>query len=297
MTEIEEILRVENLRKVYGKKIAIDTISFSINRGEIVGLIGPNGAGKSTIMKSLVGIIPIYEGTIRTFPKTSGVFYGAVIEEPGFYEEESGRYNLEYLSRGSRVCDFEVMDKYVKLLDMEHAMDQKVKGYSLGMKQRLGIIQALMNHQEFLILDEPTNGLDPVGVSELRALIHTLAKEGITILISSHILKEIEAICDRFIMIQNGQIVDSFSRQEIGEAILKIKVKKNEIYDQSISMDYICTEEEESIDFKYFLLEKVKEEEIPKLIQTLVERNIGIYSVEYHTSLEKRFMKNVEEGV
>lgn len=291
------ILEVENLRKVYGSKVAVDDVSFSIKKGEVVGLIGPNGAGKSTIMKALVGMIPVYEGAIRTHSQKEGIFYGAVIEEPGFYLNHTGQYNLEYLSRATGNYSKEEIMRYVKLLDMEQAMKQKVRGYSLGMKQRLGIIQALINNQEFLILDEPTNGLDPIGISDLRKLIRVLAEEGITILISSHILREIEDICDRFIMINNGKIIDTFSRSEMNILQWEIQVERltyedyeelKELFDPPCVLEY-------HPEISTLRIDNLQREYIPSLVRNLTERDVDIFSITQTESLEQRFMQNVEE--
>lgn len=202
---MKKILELKNISKEYKDYKALDNVSFSLNEGEIVGLIGPNGAGKTTLMRIIVGLTKQYDGEIDLIDNTS---IGCVIETPSFYPYMTGYENLRYLAELNDVSAEKVMET-IELLGLKEALNKKVKGYSLGMRQRLGIAAALLREPKLLILDEPTNGLDPTGIHELRTYIKDIAaKKGITVLISSHILSELEKICDKAIIIKHGKIID-----------------------------------------------------------------------------------------
>lgn len=202
---MKKILELKNISKEYNDYKALDNVSFSLNEGEIVGLIGPNGAGKTTLMRIIVGLTKQYDGEIDLIDNTS---IGCVIETPSFYPYMTGYENLRYLAELNDVSAEKVMET-IELLGLKEALNKKVKGYSLGMRQRLGIAAALLREPKLLILDEPTNGLDPTGIHELRTYIKDIAaKKGITVLISSHILSELEKICDKAIIIKHGKIID-----------------------------------------------------------------------------------------
>lgn len=207
------ILQVKNLSKTFGKHIVVDDVSFDIQEGEIFGFLGPNGAGKSTTIKMICGLIKPTKGdifinsfNIKDNKKEALKSVGAIIETPGLYTYMTGRQNLMQLARLYKV-DKALITEIIKLTGLESRIDDLVKKYSLGMKQRLGLGLALLSNPKLLILDEPTNGLDPNGIIEFRQLIKNLSsKYGTTILISSHILSEIQKICDRVAFINNGKI-------------------------------------------------------------------------------------------
>ena len=202
---MRKILELKNISKEYKNYKALDNVSFSLNEGEIVGLIGPNGAGKTTFMRIIVGLIKRYDGEVNLFGNTS---IGCVIETPAFYPYMTGYENLKYIAELNDVSTEKVMET-IELLGLKEALNKKVKEYSLGMRQRLGIAAALLREPKLLILDEPTNGLDPTGIHELREYIKDIAvKKGITVLISSHILSELEKLCDRAIIIKHGKAID-----------------------------------------------------------------------------------------
>lgn len=210
-------LEVNQLTKYYGKHQALSNVSFQIAPGEIVGLVGPNGAGKTTLMSVVVGLLKQYEGVVHINGKniqkpnrTGSKLVGCVIENPGFYPDLSGYDNLVYFSKVFGQVEKKEIHDVIERLSLQHAIHKKAKQYSLGMKQRLGIAQALLGEPELLILDEPTNGLDPNVIPEIRDTIRYYAKEkGISTLISSHILTEIEAMCDNALILKNGQLIDT----------------------------------------------------------------------------------------
>ena len=217
------VLEVKNLTKKFGKRVILDQVSVTLEEGEVVGLVGPNGAGKSTFIKSILGLYNIDEGDVKicgfdVYKQHRDALskVGCIVENPDMYQNVSGRKNLKICALMNDLPKNTDIDSVVHLVRMESRIDDKVKTYSLGMKQRLGLASALLNHPKLLILDEPINGLDPQGIMELRQIVRNLSKKDkMTVLISSHILAEIEQMCDRIIMIDQGKIVDSFTMDEI----------------------------------------------------------------------------------
>lgn len=217
------VLEVKNLTKRFGKRVILDQVSVTLEEGEVVGLVGPNGAGKSTFIKSILGLYNIDEGDVKicgfdVYKQHRDALskVGCIVENPDMYQNISGRKNLKICALMNDLPKNTDIDSVVHLVRMESRIDDKVKTYSLGMKQRLGLASALLNHPKLLILDEPINGLDPQGIMELRQIVRDLSKKDkMTVLISSHILAEIEQMCDRIIMIDQGKIVDSFTMDEI----------------------------------------------------------------------------------
>lgn len=219
------ILQTNHLSKVIGGKELIRDVNLHLKKGEIYGFLGPNGAGKTTVMKMITNLWKPTEGAIEIFgetltPKSYGVLkrMGSMIEYPIFYEHMTGRENLKlhcdymgYYSQGS-------IENALDMLDMTMAADKPVKTYSLGMKERLGIARAILCKPELLVLDEPTNGLDPAGMKQIRELLKMLCAEyGITIMVSSHILPEIESIADTVGIIHHGRMMKEISMEEIEE--------------------------------------------------------------------------------
>ncbi|WP_281975195.1 ABC transporter ATP-binding protein [Halobacillus litoralis] len=210
-------IMVNKVTKIYQKECALKDIDFQLNRGEIVGLVGPNGAGKTTLMKILAGVIVRYDGQsiLPTSEKT-----GSLIEKPKYFPNRSGRYNLDYF-RALYGTKKETVEEIINSLDLRSYLKKKVKQYSLGMKQRLGIALALVAEPAYLILDEPTNGMDPDGIRSILAYLKKLAKERkIGVLISSHILKDIEAISDRVYVIKNGRMISEYAPSTAKEQLI-----------------------------------------------------------------------------
>ncbi|MDE6844890.1 MAG: ABC transporter ATP-binding protein [Lachnospiraceae bacterium] len=201
---MKSVLRVNNVSKKEKDFQILNEVSFELGSGEIVGLIGPNGAGKTSIMKILVGLTRNYTGEVDL----SGVRdIGCMIETPNFYPYNTGYQNLMYFA-GLNGVGKKKVEELLELLGLMSAANKNVKTYSLGMRQRLGIAQALLKDPDVLVLDEPTNGLDPEGIYEVREYIRKIANEkNITVLISSHLLGELEKMCDRAIIIKKGEII------------------------------------------------------------------------------------------
>lgn len=219
----KNILLVENVTKVINKKSIVKDISFSINEGEILGFLGPNGAGKSTTLRMIVGLSKPTSGKIEICGHSITENYikamsniGSIIEGPDLYNYMSGMDNMKMLaSMNKGVGEKDIYD-IVELVGLKNRINDKVNTYSLGMKQRLGLAQALINNPKLLILDEPTNGLDPAGINEFRNIVKTLAKEkNISVLVSSHLMSEIEIICDKVSIIKNGAILKNGNVKEL----------------------------------------------------------------------------------
>ncbi len=210
-----EVLRVEGLTKAYGRKRALDEVSFSVSRGDVYGFLGPNGAGKTTTIRIVTGLIRATEGTVHLFgevkrgPALAAMArIGAMVEIPRFYPHLTGHGNLRVLGMLSGVEDRSALDGALDTVGLAEAADDPVRTYSQGMRQRLGIAQALLADPELVLLDEPTNGLDPSGVHEIRRLIADLAAErGTTFLISSHQLTEIEQLANRVAILRKGRVL------------------------------------------------------------------------------------------
>jgi ABC-2 type transport system ATP-binding protein len=208
-------LSVRGLRKKIGKKDIIKDVNFELKKGEVFGFLGPNGAGKTTTIRMLVGLIKPTSGTIEIcgynvdhqFSKAMS-YLGCIVENPEMYSYLTGWENLEHFARMLPNVSHSDIEKTVNLVRLQDRIHDPVKTYSLGMRQRLGIAQALLGKPKVLILDEPTNGLDPMGIREMRSFIRYLAEtEGLTVLVSSHLLSEIQLMCDRVAIISKGEII------------------------------------------------------------------------------------------
>lgn len=297
------VLKCDNLNKVIKKKQILNNVSFELNEGEILGFIGPNGAGKTTTIKLVLGLQNITSGTVKIngfdikldFVKAIEKV-GAIVENPDFYMYLSGRKNLELIANMYKNIDSKRIDEVVKLVGLENRINDKVSKYSLGMRQRLGIAQAILNKPNLLILDEPTNGLDPEGIKDLREFLVKLAKEEkMAIFISSHNLAELESFCTKVCIIKNGKIIENTSMDD-----LKSKSNGDEkIYSVEINDTKLLevTENIAIIDENKFTL-SAKKDDIPAFVEKLVEKNIKIYEIkEEKVSLEDAFLKRTGGNV
>ncbi|WP_261306579.1 ABC transporter ATP-binding protein [Paenibacillus andongensis] len=223
---IAPIVKIDQITKRIGSKTIIDKLSFEVPRGEVFGFLGPNGAGKTTTIRMMVGLMSITEGdirigghSIRTHFEQAIRHVGAIVENPEMYKFLSGYHNLVHYARMFPGIEEDRIHEVIELVGMENRIHDKVKTYSLGMRQRLGIAQALLHKPSVLILDEPTNGLDPAGIRELRDHLRKLTREdGISVIVSSHLLSEMELMCDRVAIIQNGKLVDVRLIKEFGQS-------------------------------------------------------------------------------
>jgi len=228
-----------NVTKRYGELKAVDALDLEIQRGTLYGFLGPNGAGKTTTIRMVLGLIFPSGGEIEVLDEpvfasaTPHVLrrVGALVEEPGFWRYLTGRRNLECFARAAgpaadRRARLARIDEVLRLVDLSDAADKKVKAYSQGMRQRLGVALALLGEPDLLVLDEPTNGLDPQGMRDMRRLMRRLADEGTTVFVSSHLLAEVEAICDRVAVLAQGRLVAEGPPKDLraGSELLRIDV-------------------------------------------------------------------------
>ncbi|OKP98098.1 ABC transporter ATP-binding protein [Paenibacillus sp. P46E] len=297
------VLQMNGVSKIIKGQAIVNKLSFDIRKGEIVGLLGPNGAGKTTTIRMMTGLIRMSEGdvlvdghSIRNDFNKAIAHIGAIIENPEFYPHLTGYDNLKQYQRMSDGITDARIDEVVELVGLQEAMGKKVKAYSLGMRQRLGIAQALLQAPKLLILDEPTNGLDPAGIREMREYMRTIAEvEGISILISSHMLAEIEQICHRAVVIQNGQLIAVTPLGEEvkvgGEIPLAIRVDQLEaaltVIRAQSGVQFIRTDEANSE-----VLVSMKDNEVPGLVAAFSEARVGVYRItDNKQSLEEEFLK------
>lgn len=297
---MKEVLKINNVTKVYGKQTVLDNVCLSLEEGEVIGLIGPNGAGKTTLMKIITKLIKKYDGdvyindeNIKNNKKYDTKQIGCVIETPGFYPELTGYENLLFFSEISGLKNKGEINEIVKRLGIESYVNKKAKNYSLGMKQRIGIAQAVLSYPPILILDEPTNGLDPAIVPEIREFIKYIAKEKhTTVLISSHILSEIELMCDKVAFIQQGKIikVESLNKSEKDTALIafvtsKLEELKKFFNDKNLEYKVLSEDKLEA---------QLKLNELENLVSNIGKENIplrGVYEIK--ESLEEKYLKTM----
>ena len=231
---METILSLKNLDKKYGSVHAVNNLSFDIKKGNIYGILGPNGSGKSTTLGIILNVVnkssgnfSWFNGTLSTHEALKKV--GAIIERPNFYPYMTAIQNLKLICKIKEISS-EIIDEKLKTVNLYERKNSKFSTFSLGMKQRLAIASALLNDPEILILDEPTNGLDPQGIHEIRQIITEIASKGTTILLASHLLDEVEKICSHVIVIRNGIKLYSGSVDEMtaSKGFIELKIEKDE---------------------------------------------------------------------
>ncbi|MCA1030260.1 ABC transporter ATP-binding protein [Bacillus timonensis] len=281
----ETTLLVKDLRKKIGKKEIIKGISFELKAGEVFGFLGPNGAGKTTTIRMLVGLIRPTSGSIslcgynlqKQFSQAIKNI-GCIVENPELYPYLSGRENLEYFVRMVPEIHVNRIKEVVDLVGLQNRIDDKVSTYSLGMRQRLGIAQALLSKPKVLILDEPTNGLDPIGIREMREFIRFLAeKEGLSVLVSSHLLSEIQLMCDRVAIISKGKVISV-------DSVEHLLAEKERVYWNLEPFEKgkeILSKETQvlSTDGEY-IVTSFQEEEIPRLNEKLVTERVKVKEIQ-----------------
>ena len=292
----KEILKCENLNKKFGKKQILKKVSFAMQEGDILGFIGPNGAGKTTTIKLILGLQSITQGKVmingydieKQFTKAIAKV-GAIVENPDLYMYLSGYENLKLIANLYPKIDTKRIDEVVKLVKLENRIKDKVSKYSLGMRQRLGIAQAILHKPNLLILDEPTNGLDPEGMKEMRELLLDLAQnEKMAILISSHNLAELDTLCNKVCIIKNGEMIETSDisgiKQQEGREFKIFEVEDSQRVKALLP-------EAVSINKKQFKLD-IPKEAVPEIIVKLVENQIKIYEVKTEEkSLEQAFFE------
>lgn len=304
---MESVLQIRNLNKSFKRHQVIKNISLDVYAGEVFGFLGPNGAGKTTTIKMVMGFLFPDSGEIiindinlkKNYEKAM-VHLGGIVENPEMYKDISGMANLKMYARLHKGVTKERIQEVVDMVGMTNFIHNKVGRYSLGMKQRVGLAQALLHKPKLLILDEPTNGLDPVGIRELRDILKKLAhEEGVAIIVSSHMLSEMQLMCDRVGIIGKGELIsvkpiEELLNQATGGSVYKIITKQGEEAGNLLKTNY--TDIVNEITPEYILL-TIEENQIPEIIKLLATNGIAIYGAgKNEVSLEDAYMNATGGG-
>lgn len=297
----EPIVQLQNVTKRIGSKTIIDKLTFNVPRGEVFGFLGPNGAGKTTTIRMMVGLMAITEGdiligghSIQTHFEKAIKQVGAIVENPEMYNYLSGWHNLVHYSRMVPGITHHRIQEVVSLMGLDNRIHDKVKTYSLGMRQRLGVAQAILHKPALLILDEPTNGLDPAGIRELRDYLRRLSQnEGVSVVVSSHLLSEMELMCDRVAIIQNGRLVDVRLTKDFvedgGRSSVIFEVSDVQMAQQVLAQNIGAIPAE--LKQEGIVLE-LDREEVAEVTALLVHAGVKIYGIKLITkSLEDKFLE------
>lgn len=307
------ILKVENLNKHFGKKQILHDISFETYSGEVFGFLGPNGAGKTTTIKIAVGLLSLDEGdiyingiSIKKDFEGAISYVGGIVENPELYKHMSGMQNLRQYARMRKGVDQKRIDEVVEIVGLKNRINDRVGKYSLGMRQRLGVAQALLHRPKLLVLDEPTNGLDPAGIKGLRDILKDLAhKEQISVLVSSHLMSEMELMCDRIGIIMNGKLIGVKSVEELISSVsgvyITYKLKVDNAEKAVALMDNISDENKKIIDESHveILVDKENADEVVSgIVNKLVTNGVKLSMLcpAENKKLEDVFMDITKDG-
>ena len=301
----ELILQTEALTKRYGPRTVVDRLSLSVERGDIFGFLGQNGAGKSTVIRMALGLVRPTRGRIMLFGHDMARHalqalgrVGAIVEAPAFYENFSGYANLRMFAAMSGGAGRKQIDESLELVGLRERGKDPVLTYSHGMRQRLGIAQALLPHPEFIILDEPTDGLDPQGIHEIRLLLPRLRDElGLTIMLSSHLLFEVERICNRVAIIDGGRLLYQGALENLvsSERLIKITVEPLEEACRLLSRDRTLSVSRNGSNSLYI---RMRDEDIPRVNALLVANKISVMELApQRATLEEVFLTLTGSGV
>jgi len=292
----KSIVQMKGLTKVIKNKKIVSDLSFDIYEGEVFGFLGPNGAGKTTTIRMMVGLMSITEGdviingnSIKTDFEKAVANIGAIVENPELYKFLSGYDNLMQYARMVKGITKEKIDEVVELVGLTSAIRNKVKTYSLGMRQRLGLAQCLLHDPKVLILDEPTNGLDPAGIREMRDYLQKLTREkGMAVIVSSHLLSEMEMMCDRIGIIQKGELVGVQTVNELINEESQTYIV--EVSDVSAAQKVLSKYSVEMNESDIYV--QASREDVPEMIEKLVHAGIKIYGIKVNSkTLEDRFLE------
>ncbi len=300
------VIEVRNLTKTYGKLKALDNVSLRVPKGQIYGLVGKNGAGKTTLMRVLSNQTIGEQGEVSLFGEGTPAGLnkmrrrtGTMIEIPSFYPFLSARENLEYYRRQRGIAGSGCVDEVLEMVELSHADKKKFKNFSLGMKQRLGLALALMNHPELLILDEPVNGLDPEGIVQFRNILLKMNREyDVTILISSHILAELQNLATHYTFMDSGKIIQDISEKElsaISREHIELKVDSAEKASAVLEQSLGCVSYEVLPGNIVRVYELLGQPDV--IAETLVKSNVRLFGIkETQTNLEDYFIELIGGG-
>lgn len=298
--EMKPIVELKNLSKTIGKKKIIDNLSLSLYPGQITGFLGPNGAGKTTTIRMMVGLMEptggdiIIDGKLLADDFEEGLSkVGVIVENPEMYKFMSGYKNLLHFARMHDGVTKARIEEVINQVGMQNRIHEKVSTYSLGMRQRLGLAQALLHRPKFLILDEPTNGLDPAGIREFRTYLKMIAEEeGVSVFVSSHMLSEIELMCDRIAVIQNGKLIDIRDMTEEQESHYYIEAFPTETAESMLKAEGFNVEAH-----KEGFIINAEKTQIPGLIQQIAAHEMQLFAVQPHRkTLEDQFLEMTGGG-
>lgn len=297
-------VRLQGVGKRYRKREALSGVDLTLHPGEVVGFIGPNGAGKTTLIKLLAGLGRVTEGSISVLGKDlskraltpQGV--GLVQESPSFIPYLSARKNLKLLADIRKIATEADIEQTLKEVGLDVEDRRPVRTYSLGMRQRLGLAQALMEKPNLLLLDEPTNGLDPQGIIELRALIRTLAQHGVAIFMASHLLTEVEKVCDRVLLVRKGRVVKEVAQNQQERATLRLTVSSEADLKTVYEWTRRTKAETATLEDSPLSVELLSNMPAPEVVRELVKADVSIEELaKNRRSLEREFMELIEEKI
>jgi ABC-type multidrug transport system ATPase subunit len=296
---LEPVLSIADLTKHFGRIKAVNNINLSVMPGQVFGMLGPNGSGKTTTLGMLMGVVNPTSGTFSWFGEkpnnTIRKKIGAVLEHPIFYPYLTGQKNLE-LNAMIKECDPANISKVLELVELSDRKDHKYKTYSLGMKQRLAIASALLNDPTVLILDEPTNGLDPMGIAEIRELIKKIAAQGKTIILASHLLDEVQKVCTHFAILKKGNLIHTGPVDDVGKGSETIEVNADAENLNELLLQYPGTTSinRENGSYQVVLREGFKSKD---LNQFLFDKGVVVsHLVAKKKTLEKQFLEILAEA-
>jgi ABC-2 type transport system ATP-binding protein len=301
------VLRVHALTKIIKRKTIVDALTFDVFEGEVFGFLGPNGSGKTTTIRMLVDLIRPTSGTIeidgtslRGNHRKALSAVGCIVENPELYPYLTGYENMQHFAGMLAGIDDRRIAEVVEIVGLSQRIHERVKTYSLGMRQRLGIAQALLGRPKLLILDEPTNGLDPQGIKEMRQFIRTLAEQGISVFVSSHLLSEIQLLCDRVGIIRGGQLiavgrVDQLLQHTGDTTVWDVAEpeRAKQLFENEAGV-IICemAEEENVAATGMFVFTKHSESRTAELVRTLTTAGVAIHAVyRKRETLEDLFLR------
>ncbi|WP_017573694.1 ATP-binding cassette domain-containing protein [Nocardiopsis halotolerans] len=287
-------MSISNITKSFGRLRALDDVTLSISSGQVYGVLGPNGAGKTTLLRILLGLVRPDSGTVSVLGHAPGDRralrdIGALIEAPAFVPGLSGRTNLRVLARARGLSDTEV-DRVLRLVDLAERADDRFAGYSLGMRQRLGVAATLLGDPRLLILDEPTNGLDPEGVVWMRSLVRELSGSGHTVLFSSHMLGEVQQVCDRVVVVNGGTVVaeDSMDNIRTPDVSLHVHAEPDHLVERVLTESAGAGTPVRGEEGRWRT--SVAPDEVPRIVRALVEAGADVHEVrKERQSLEEVF--------
>ncbi len=306
----ETVLTIEHLNKSFGKKHIIKDLSMELNSGEVYGFLGPNGAGKTTTIKMIVGLLRIDSGSIKICGKDLLKNYeeamgniGGIVENPEMYKYLTGRQNLRQYARMRKGVTQKRIEEVIELVGLSNWADKKISKYSLGMRQRLGIAQAILHRPKILILDEPTNGLDPAGIKQMRGILRKLAhEEGVCVMVSSHLMSEMELMCDRVAIISKGELIEvqtienlvneNSSTQQYIYQVNDVEALKKLLLDMYKDNEGVKAEQEDERTLVLTIPNEL-EKDLPKINKAVIEAGIELTTVSHKAAakLEDAFIE------